>query len=166
MPQPHVTILGHHVPLPTPYVAGSHVLTQAEADALNRAFTTSVAKGLHRVIVACRESSLDAATTTQRIEQFVERHPRAFAQGPERLAAISAEARRIALLALEAREYRAGRSLAGLGVAEREALVAEIAETSDVQSEATRRVDDLARIARSALEGITGHNGGLEELTR
>jgi hypothetical protein len=156
---PHVNILGFSTLLPQPYSAG-HVVTQAEADALNRLLVRGLSKALHRVLldalaphgarVMGQVGDAVRDATAARAAVFISEYVEGFANGHDRLRAIDVEARRIAALAVETDLYRQGRALREVPAVELDAMVSALAASPRVREEAQRRVDDLAQIARSA----------------
>ena len=97
-------------------------------------------------------------------EEYIEQHLLGFAQGHERLRAIEQEALHVARQRVHAALNRDGRF--GLVTREEEeTMVKEMAQQPDVRREATRRVDDVRSIARSAHDGLVSgsHDDGEDE---
>ena len=156
-----VSILGTSALVPHPYRAGSVVLTQNEADTLNRAFVHSASKGLHRLLSSSSGKSEDELRSLA--EKFLAEHVNEFHEGPERLRAIENEARRISLLAIESSEYRAGRTVKEMAKEELETRLVALSVSGEIREEATRRVDAFRSLARGSLD-YAKQDRGIEEL--
>lgn len=158
-----VSILGTSALVPHPYRAGSVTLTQNEADTLNRAFVHSASKGLHRLLSSSSVVGRSADELHGLVAKFLEDHVNEFHEGPERLRAIENEARRIALLAIESSEYRAGRTVKEMAKEKLEARLVALAASGEIREEATRRVDAFRSLARGSLD-YAKQERGVEEL--
>ena len=159
---PHFSIHGYEFTCSHEYTSG-HICTQAEAEVLQRALVRTLAKGLARVIAAGKEAKRPPAEIHAEGEAYINDHLRGFAQGFERTRAIAVEARRIAQSTIETRLYAQGKTLRDIAESEFESLVSTLSLRENILAEATRRIDDIQRIAREAHESLVAHDESGEE---
>jgi hypothetical protein len=140
---PHITVHGISFSIPCEYRAG-HVLSEWEASTLQRVFMRNLSKSLFKVTSTVREDERESVGRAH-VSEFVE----GFQGGHDRMRAIRSEARRIALGAIEQRQYRRGQALRDLGALELEDMVSQLANSESIKREAMQRVDSVQRIAQS-----------------
>ena len=145
---PRLSILSFDFSYEHPYAEG-HVCTRAEAECLALALNRGLAKGLYRMITQASALGLAPRDEVQAAaERFVSEHLRGFSFGHERLRAVEGEARRIAQGLVEAELY--ARGLSAKQCSDFDDRVEVVASRAGVLTEASRRVDDVQRIAREA----------------
>jgi hypothetical protein len=160
----NITILGFTFPITQRYDAG-HVCSESEAQALQRYFNRHLAKGIHKAIADM--VGVDSNSEIQsRGEQFSSQFAIGFTQGHERIRAINAEARSMALQAIETRMYKRGQNVKSLTQFELEDMVTKLSAQEGIQKIAEERVDYIQRIARSAHDDLTNSPSTNSEISQ
>lgn len=146
---PSIRVLNVSFDCPTPYIAG-HQCTEAEAAELNRLRVARVSAAARKRI---QQRGASAAELSEFAKDFVFTSSYEVPADPQQL-----EATKIARGTLRESLTRRGETEQSIGKERYEALLAELAGSSVVQAEASRRVRATQQIASQAL--LSGDIGG------
>jgi hypothetical protein len=153
-----IRILACQFDIPRTYAAG-HVCTETEAQTLHRALVKGISKGLFKVLTNAKAelgrahgdtlSADDVAELQRRGEEYIAEYALGFSHGHDRLRAIRIECDRIARQLAEAKYNASGKRL-DASTPEVRTLLAELAASERVRTEAERRVNVTQEIAQRA----------------
>lgn len=157
-----ITIAGHSFPVSQPYAAG-HVITEAEAKALNQVRAENVRNNTAAKVKAAMEGTAkDGDPTAENIAEFVAKYDAEYVftlasvgGGRKPTDPVEVEALRIARATFA--DWAAGKKLTVKAIKEKigeeayEAKIAEIAEREDTVKEAKRRVTARQKAAENAI---------------